>query len=109
MPGLCRRIQCAAVASLLLLAAESSEAQPAVRQVLLQSFPRGNMPDDHLTGNFRVDLDQRAGQAVNVVQIVVVPTGFIGAPTFGKISRTRLPTGEAGSSRQIQLAAKLSF
>ena len=30
-------------------------------------------------------------------------------PTFGKISRTRLPTGEAGSSRQIQLVAKLSF
>jgi hypothetical protein len=28
---------------------------------------------------------------------------------FGKISRTRLPTGEAGSSRQIQFAAKLFF
>ena len=28
---------------------------------------------------------------------------------FGKISRTRLPTGEAGLSRQIQLAAKLFF
>ena len=37
------------------------------------------------------------------------PGNVVGTPTFGKISRTRLPTGEAGSSRQIQLAAKLSF
>jgi hypothetical protein len=37
------------------------------------------------------------------------PGNVVGTPTFGKISRTRLPTGEAGSSRQIQLAAKLLF
>jgi hypothetical protein len=37
------------------------------------------------------------------------PGNVVGSPTFGKISRTRLPTGEAGSSRQIQLAAKVSF
>ena len=37
------------------------------------------------------------------------PGNVVGSPTFGKITRTRLPTGEAGSSRQIQLAAKLSF
>jgi len=37
------------------------------------------------------------------------PGNVVGSPTFGKISRTRLPTGEAGSSRQIQLVAKLSF
>jgi hypothetical protein len=37
------------------------------------------------------------------------PGNIVGSPMFGKISRTRLPTGEAGSSRQIQLAAKLSF
>jgi hypothetical protein len=37
------------------------------------------------------------------------PGNIVGSPTFGKISRTRLPTGEAGSSRQIQLVAKLSF
>ena len=37
------------------------------------------------------------------------PDNGVGTPTFGKISRTRLPTGEAGSSRQIQLAAKLLF
>ena len=34
------------------------------------------------------------------------PGNIVGSPTFGKITRTRLPTGEAGSSRQIQLAAK---
>ena len=37
------------------------------------------------------------------------PGNIVSTPTFGKISRTRLPTGEAGSSRQIQLAVKLSF
>ena len=37
------------------------------------------------------------------------PGNVVGSPTFGKITRTRLPTGEAGSSRQIQLAARLSF
>jgi hypothetical protein len=37
------------------------------------------------------------------------PGNIVGSPTFGKISRTRLPTGEAGSSRQIQLAVKVSF
>jgi hypothetical protein len=37
------------------------------------------------------------------------PGNVVGSPTFAKISRTRLPTGEAGSSRQIQLAVKMSF
>ena len=37
------------------------------------------------------------------------PGNVVGTPTFGKITRTRLPTGEAGSSRQIQLAIKVSF
>ena len=37
------------------------------------------------------------------------PGNIVGSPTFGKITRTRLPTGEAGSSRQIQLAARLVF
>jgi hypothetical protein len=36
------------------------------------------------------------------------PGNVVGSPTFGKISRTRLPTGEAGSSRQIQLVVRLS-
>ena len=37
------------------------------------------------------------------------PGTIVGSPTFGKITRTRLPTGEAGSSRRIQLAARMSF
>jgi hypothetical protein len=37
------------------------------------------------------------------------PGNIVGTPAFGKITRTRLPTGEAGSSRQVQLAARLSF
>jgi hypothetical protein len=37
------------------------------------------------------------------------PGNVVGSPTFGKITRTRFPTGEAGSSRQIQLGVKLSF
>jgi hypothetical protein len=37
------------------------------------------------------------------------PGNIVGSPTFGKITRTRLSTGEGGSSRQIQLGAKLQF
>jgi carboxypeptidase family protein len=37
------------------------------------------------------------------------PGNIVGSPSFGRITRTRLPTGEGGSSRQIQLALKLSF
>jgi hypothetical protein len=37
------------------------------------------------------------------------PGNIVGSPTFGKITRTRFPTGEAGSSRQIQLAVRLSL
>ena len=59
----------------------SSEAQPAVKQVLvLQSFDRGNLVLDNFTGNFRVGLDQRARKPVHVVQVVVGPTGFVDAP-----------------------------
>jgi signal transduction histidine kinase len=65
---------------LLLFAAAASQAQPAVKQVLvLQSLDRGNLTLDAFTGNFRVRLDQRAGKPVNVVQVVVGQTGFVGA------------------------------
>lgn len=37
------------------------------------------------------------------------PGNLVGSPSFGKITRTRLPTGEAGSSRQVQLAVRLTF
>ncbi len=90
MRPLCKRFQCAAVAGLLCLAAERSEAQPAVQHVLLlQSFDRGNMADDYLTGNCRVDLGRRIGHPVNVVQIVVGPTGFVGAPEQATVDYIR--------------------
>ena len=75
------RLSCVALAFVLLLASAPSDAQPAVRQVLLlQSFGRGNVAVDQFTSNFRVDLDQRAEGPVNVVQVVVGPTGSVSAP-----------------------------
>ena len=72
--------RCVALAALLMLGPASGEAQPLVRQILLlQSFDRGNMILDHFTGNLRVDMDRSAGSSVNVVQVVVGPTGFVGA------------------------------
>jgi hypothetical protein len=35
------------------------------------------------------------------------PGNVVGTPAFGRITNTRFPTGESGSSRQVQLAVKL--
>jgi hypothetical protein len=37
------------------------------------------------------------------------PGNVVGTPNFGRITNTRFPTGESGSSRQIQFAMKLFF
>ena len=37
------------------------------------------------------------------------PGNTVGTPSFGTISSTRFPTGESGSSRQIQFAVKFGF
>jgi hypothetical protein len=37
------------------------------------------------------------------------PGNVVGSPLFGRITNTRFPTGESGSSRQIQVAVNLSF
>jgi hypothetical protein len=37
------------------------------------------------------------------------PGRIVGTPNFGRITSTRLATGDSGSSRQIQLAAKFIF
>ncbi|HEU4767492.1 MAG TPA: hypothetical protein VFS77_08950, partial [Pyrinomonadaceae bacterium] len=37
------------------------------------------------------------------------PGNTVGTPAFGQISTTRFPTGESGSSRQIQFAVKVGF
>ena len=76
-----RRVRRVVLAGGLLLAAAPSEAQPVARQVLvLQSFERGNMIIDQFTANFRVELDQQVGHPVNLIQVVVGPTGFVAAP-----------------------------
>ena len=72
-------LRCAALVSLLMLGPASGATQAPVRQVLLlQAFDRGNMILDQFTGNFRVDLDQRAARPVNVVQVIVGRTGPVG-------------------------------
>jgi hypothetical protein len=38
-----------------------------------------------------------------------LPGNVVGTPGFGRITSTRFPTGESGSSRQIQLGIKLIF
>jgi hypothetical protein len=37
------------------------------------------------------------------------PGNVVGTPIFGHITSTRFPTGESGSSRQVQLGVKLVF
>jgi len=37
------------------------------------------------------------------------PGNVVGSPSFGRITNTRFPTGESGSSRQIQFAMRLMF
>jgi len=37
------------------------------------------------------------------------PGNVVGTPSFGRITNTRFPTGESGSSRQIQFALKFLF
>ena len=74
-PGVWSRWRCVLLSGLLVIAAASSEAQPAPKQVLmLHSLNRGNLVLDQFTGDFRVRLDQQAGKPVNVVQVVVGPT-----------------------------------
>ena len=69
------------LAGLLVLGAAASVAAQPVKQVLvLQSFHRGNLVLDNFTTNFHVELDHRAGQPVNFVQVIVGPTGSVGAP-----------------------------
>jgi hypothetical protein len=68
------------------------------------SLIRNMRPGGRLGLQFRVDVFDLFNQPN-----FGPPGNIVGSPTFGKITRTRLPTGEAGSSRQIQLAARLSF
>jgi signal transduction histidine kinase len=75
-----RTLQAAALGTLLAVSAARGQPPATVKQVLLlQSVARGNLTLDRFTGVFRVALDQHAGLPVNVIEIVVGPTGFVGA------------------------------
>jgi len=80
--GAGRRFPCVVLSGVLVLgAAANGGAQPVQKQVLvLQSVDRGNLVVDRFTTDFHVELDERADQPVNFVQIVVGPIGPVGAP-----------------------------
>jgi ABC-type uncharacterized transport system substrate-binding protein len=76
----CRGLPRVVLAGLLVLGAAANAAAQPVRQILvLQALDRGNMSIDQFTGNFRVELDKRSEEPVNVVQIVLGPTGLAAA------------------------------
>ncbi len=73
------RLHAALLGSLLVLGVVTSHAQAPVKQILmLQTFDRGSLVLDDFTANFRESLSSRAGKPVNIVQVVVGPTGFVG-------------------------------
>ena len=79
--GVCRKLRAASLGGLLVVGAATSEAQSPVKQVLvLQSLDRGGLSGDAFTSSLRTNLDRRAGAPVNIVQVVVGQTGFVGAP-----------------------------
>src|SRR4051794_11311706 len=88
--GLCRTLGMAGLGSLLGIVAIPSDAQPAPKQgLMLQSLHRGNLVLDQFIGDFRVQLDKRVGESVNVVPMVVGPTGFVGAPNQAAVDYIR--------------------
>jgi signal transduction histidine kinase len=88
--NLCRALGMAVLGSLMVIAAASSDAQRAPKQVLmLQSLHRGNLVLDQFIGDFRVQVDERVGESVNVVPMVVGPTGFVGAPNQAAVDYIR--------------------
>ena len=87
---LCGALGMALLGGLLAIAATSSEAQAAPKQVLmLQSLHRGNLVLDQFIGDFRVQLDKRVGESVNVVPMVVGQTGFVGGPNQAAVDYIR--------------------
>jgi len=108
--GAARRFRRVVMTGVLLLAAAPSQAQPVARQVLmLQSFDRGNMIVDRFTANFRVELDRQVGHPVNVLQVVVGPTGFVAAPEQATVDFIRsLYAGRANPDLIVAVAGVAS-
>ena len=107
------RFSCAVLAGCLVLCGRSVEAQgpsgqahPHVQQILLlQGVDRGSVTVDSFTANFRVDLDERVGRPVNVVQVVVTPTGFVGAPEHAVVDFIRSTFANRSNPELIVTAA----
>ena len=60
--------------------AQEQESTNEVQQILLlQSSQRGNLTLDHITNNFRVDVEERAGRPLNIEQVTVGRSGLVGA------------------------------
>lgn len=75
-----RTLQAAMLGMLLAVSVATGQQRSTVKQVLvLQSVNRGNLTLDRFTGVFRIGLDQHVASPVNFVQVVVGPTGFVGA------------------------------
>jgi hypothetical protein len=80
-----------------LLSAAPSDAQPAVRQVLmLQSFDRGTFPVDQFTNNFRIELVRRAPAREWVRQNAVLLGAGTGPLDRLTVAALTLLIGEAG-------------
>jgi hypothetical protein len=62
--------------------------------------------DTRLTENFRLQFRAEFFDIFNHANFGQ-PGNLVGSPAFGRITNTRFPTGESGSSRQIQFAIKL--
>ena len=66
------------------------------------------MKDVTVRGRWRVKFRADVFNLFNHVNLGP-PGNVVGSPTFGRITRTRLPTGEAGSSRQMQFGISLTY
>lgn len=61
-----------------------------------------------LKGGMRLELRAECFNLFNHVNLGQ-PGNIVGSANFGVITNTRFPTGELGSSRQLQLAVKVTF
>ena len=66
------------------------------------------MKNTELGDKIRVQFRAEASELFNHANFGQ-PENVIGAPGFGRITNTRFPTGDSGSSRQMQLGIKLLF
>lgn len=76
--------------------------------------PGFNNTDFSITKNTKITDQVRAQFRVEIFDLFNHPNfgqpgNVVGSPAFGRITNTRFPTGENGSSRQLQFALRLIF